>query len=310
MLFWPRAPAGDAGAITYTSQTPSICGVNSDSGALSFAAVGTCSIKATQAADPADGYLFTSIVTNITVNAESTLAFVSAPTSAVTTTTSDAVLAAGAPSDLGRISYGSITPAICAVNALTGVLTFHIFGDCIVEATQAADATDGYAAGTVQTSISVTAPDILAFVSPPTEALTTTTTDTVLALGTPGDSGAVTYASSTLPVCTVGSTSGTLSFATSGDCVIVAAQAADATDGYAAATAAASITVSVPGPPFFTQRPGAATDLALGDNGSLWALGTVAVLGGRAIYHWNGTNGPESPARRSPSPSGWTATHG
>ena len=115
-----QGSSGDAGPITYTSETPSICGVSSISGALNFVTPGTCSIQGKQAADVADGYLLSAVVTNITVDAESTVAFVSSPTTAVTTTTTDAVLAAGAPSDLGQISYGSVTPAICAVNALTG----------------------------------------------------------------------------------------------------------------------------------------------------------------------------------------------
>jgi hypothetical protein len=286
-----QGTSGDAGAITYTSQTPSICGVSSTSGALNFVAVGTCSIQASQAADLADGYLLTTVATNITVNAQSTVAFVSPPTAAVTTTTTDVVLAAGAPSDRGSISYSSITPAVCAVNALTGALSFTTFGDCLVEATQAADATDGFEAGTVEISISVTLPDILAFVSPPTQALTTTTTDTLLALGNPGDKGVVSYTSNTPSVCTVGSTSGTLSFATFGDCVIVAAQAADSTDGYAPATAATIITVSLPGPPPspFTPRPGTATDIAVGANGSVWLIGTNVVGDGYGIYHWNGS---------------------
>ena len=120
---------------------------------------------------------------------------------------------------------------------------------------------------------------------------TTTATDTVLAVGTFGDAGAVTYTSDAPSVCTAAPISGRLSFATFGDCVIVATQAADALDGYAPSTAATIITVSLPGlPPFFTQHSGAATDLALGANGSLWALGTGIVPGGRAIFRWTGTS--------------------
>lgn len=238
--------SGDAGAITYTSQTRAICGVSSASGALNFVVVGTCSIQATQAPDPADGYLLMTGVTNITVDAKSTVAFDSPPTTALTATTTDAVLASGAQGDEGAISYRSITPAVCAVNALTGVLRFTTAGDCIIKATQAADATDGYAAGTVETSITVTSASTFGFVSPPTSALTTTTTDRVLAVGSLNDRGAVTYASNTSLVCRVGPTSGAVKYLVPGICVIIGTQAADASHGYRSEAAAIFIKVSFP----------------------------------------------------------------
>ena len=182
--------------------------------------------------------------TNITVDAESTVAFDSPPTTALTSTTTDALLASGAPGDEGAISYSSITPAVCAVNALTGVLSFTTAGDCIIEATQAADATDGYRAGTVETSITVSSADTFGSVSPPTSALTTTTTDALLATGDPEDTGTVTYASHTPLVCTVDATGGAVRFVTVGSCTIWATQAADAIDGYGQATAATTISVT------------------------------------------------------------------
>lgn len=44
------------------------------------------------------------------------------------------------------------------------------------------------------------------------------------------------------------------------------------------------------------MRPGAATDISVGANGSVWVIGTKTVAGGHAIYRWNGT--------------GWTAAAG
>ena len=300
-----RGTSGDAGAITYTSQTPAICGVNSTSGALNFVAVGTCSIQATQAADPADGYLLMTVVTNITVDAESTVAFDSPPTTALTATTTDAVLASGAPGDHGAISYSSITPAVCAVNALIGVLSFTTAGDCIIEATQAADPTDGYAAGTVETGITVTSPGTFGFVSPPTSALTTTTTDAVLAVGAPDDTGAVTYASNTPSVCAVGSTSGILSFTTFGSCIIEATEAADSIDGYAFSTAETEISITTPDPLTFVSPPTSAltttttdTVLAVGASGDEGAISytsdtpsvcTVGVASGALMFFTAGS---------------------
>jgi hypothetical protein len=75
----------------------------------------------------------------------------------------------------------------------------------------------------------ITAPDALTFVSPPTptSALTTTSTDSVLAAGSAGDTGAITYSSNTPSVCNLDSTTGALSYATPGTCTIAATQAAD-----------------------------------------------------------------------------------
>jgi hypothetical protein len=43
----------------------------------------------------------------------------------------------------------------------------------------------------------------------------------------------------------------------------------------------------------WVHTAGAATDIAVGANGSVWVVGTNAVPGGYEIYHWTG--------------SGWTA---
>ena len=94
----------------------------------------------------------------------------------------------------------------------------------------------------------ITAPDAVTFISPPTptSALTSTTTDTVLATGSPSDTGAITYTSMTTPVCAVGSTSGALTYVASGTCTIEATQAADVIDGDGSRTNNTSIRVSLP----------------------------------------------------------------
>jgi hypothetical protein len=40
----------------------------------------------------------------------------------------------------------------------------------------------------------------------------------------------------------------------------------------------------------WSQLPGAATDVAVGANGSEWAIGTKSVAGGYQIFQWNGSN--------------------
>ena len=94
----------------------------------------------------------------------------------------------------------------------------------------------------------VTTPDTVTFASPPTpaSALTTTTADTVAATGTPGDGGVITYTSNTPSICSVGSSSGALTFVTSGTCTIQASQAADAADSDALTITTTSIAVTTP----------------------------------------------------------------
>jgi hypothetical protein len=48
--------------------------------------------------------------------------------------------------------------------------------------------------------------------------------------------------------------------------------------------------------PQFKLQPGAATDIGIGANGSVWVVGTNPVAGGYGIWHWNG--------------GGWTAVQG
>jgi uncharacterized repeat protein (TIGR02543 family) len=91
----------------------------------------------------------------------------------------------------------------------------------------------------------ITTPDIVNFTSPtPTSALTSTAFDSVLATGTPGDSGSISYVSTTGSVCTVNSTNGALSFLGVGTCTIEATQAADSGDSYTSATADTSFPVT------------------------------------------------------------------
>jgi outer membrane protein assembly factor BamB len=48
--------------------------------------------------------------------------------------------------------------------------------------------------------------------------------------------------------------------------------------------------VPPPPPPDFTLHPGAATDIGVGANGSVWVVGTNPVGGGLGIWHWNGSS--------------------
>ena len=102
--------------------------------------------------------------------------------------------------------------------------------------TAVATSTDGQI-GTASGFYTVVSPDAVVFITPPSSAQTTTTSDAVLARGTPGDVGAMTYSSTTPSICTVGSSSGASSFLTFGSCAIQVTQAADPADSFASARA-------------------------------------------------------------------------
>jgi len=65
--------------------------------------------------------------------------------------------------------------------------------------------------------------------------------------------------------------------------VLVAVMGAVLAASFLAAPAVASPS------PAFTLRPGSATDISVGANGSVWIVGTNKVADGFGIYRWNGT---------------------
>ena len=250
---------GDSGAIGYATLTPSVCTVDGTSGTLGYLNFGSCIIQATQAADPTDDYGVTAATATITVSLADTVTFTSppTPTSALTTTTSDTASASGAVGDQGTIGYTSLTPLVCSVGGASGSLDYLTFGSCIIQADQAADPSDGYVLTTTDATIVVTVPNSFAFVSPPTpvSALSTTSTDVALATGAAADTGAVTYASLSSPVCSVDPVSGSLTYLSAGSCVIEAVEAADPAGGYGLTTATTSLVVTLPDTVTFVSPP-------------------------------------------------------
>jgi hypothetical protein len=132
----------------------------------------------------------------------------------------------------------------------------------------------------------ITVPDVVNFISPtPTSAVTSTTTDTVLAIGSPGDTGAITYASTTSSVCAVGPASGALTYVTSGTCTIEATQAADVAAADGSAVGGTNVTVSVPatkpGAPGAPAAPAAAPRgyYLVGSDGGIFTFGGAQFYG-------------------------------
>ncbi len=131
------ATASSTLAVSYSSATPGICSVNASSGLVTDLAAGLCVIAADQAGN--DSFAPAATVTQdltVLVNPVQTLSF---GTATALTLYGTATVSATATSGLA-VSYSSTTPAVCTVNASTGIVTNSEAGDCTIAANQAGDA--------------------------------------------------------------------------------------------------------------------------------------------------------------------------
>lgn len=187
-----------------------------------------------------------------------TLQFGSAPTLALG---GSASVKATASSGLA-ISYSSVTPSICSVDASTGLVTDLTAGACVVAADQSGNDQFAPAAQVTQSlTVLVNPVQSIGFAAAPV--LNLYGTATVSATATSGL--AVSYSSATPTVCTVNASSGLVTDLTAGDCTLTATQAGDAHYN-AAAPVTQTLTVVVPAA---ATAPGSPSGVAA-------SLGTVA----------------------------------
>lgn len=155
------AKASSGLAVSYSSATPAMCSVNSSTGAVHNLAPGICTLAADQSGD--DDYAPAVQVTqslSVLVNPAQTLSFGPAP---VLGLFGSASVLATASSGLA-VTYSSSTPAICAVQAHSGVVTSLAVGNCTIAAHQPGD-TNYNAAAQVSQTLTVEAAAVV--VSPP-----------------------------------------------------------------------------------------------------------------------------------------------
>jgi hypothetical protein len=226
------ATASSGLAVTYASETTSVCTVSGTAATMLIA--GTCTIQATQPGN-ASYSAATAVSQSFTVNLEAqTITFGNPGTQNVGT---PLTLSATASSSLA-VSFDSTTPTVCTVSGTAA--TMLIAGSCTIEATQAGNASYA-AAPKVSQSFTVNAEaQTITFAPIPGQAV-----GTPLAITATASSGlGLTFASLTSSVCTVTGT--TAAFSTTGTCTIQATQTGNAS--YAAATPVSqSFTVSAEG---------------------------------------------------------------
>jgi hypothetical protein len=147
-------------AVVFHSTTPTICTVEANSGLVNAIAPGTCVVAANQSGNstwaPAPEATLSILVA---FDPNQTIGFGVPPTLTLHgSATVSATAASGLP-----VVYGSLTPAVCTVDATSGVVTALGVGDCTIAANQAGDA-NYHAAPQATQTLNVPAPPVVATV--------------------------------------------------------------------------------------------------------------------------------------------------
>lgn len=231
------------GVISYSTTTTTICSVDPITGDITPLTIGTCTVKATKAAD-ANYLVQTSAALNVTITAAAQAPLAAAVSvtpiylGATGTTVASPTSGAGAGSGTGAVTYTSTTTAICTVVAATGVITTVAYGDCLLKATKAASTNFLIATSDLVTLTIVRpaqAPLTLSLATvPATTSLGTASTilfgDQQKATPAGGSgTGAVTYeVTAGQDYCLVDAKTGIVTPLAMGSCTIVATKAGDA----------------------------------------------------------------------------------
>ena len=232
------APTGAEGPLSYAATPAEVCTVNATSGALTLAGAGECVVTAT--AESTDNYNPAMADFTVTVaKGEQTLTgFLYTP---ATVNFGDAAPTLTAPTGAeGPLSYAATPAEVCTVNATSGALTLAGAGECVVTAT--AEETANYIQATADFTVTVAKGEqiLTGFLYTPT---TVNFGDAAPTLTAPtGAEGPLSYAATPAEVCTVNATSGALTLAGAGECVVTAT--AEETANYIQATADFTVTVA------------------------------------------------------------------
>jgi hypothetical protein len=230
------ATASSALPVTYISTTPLICTVSGKT--VTILAGGTCSITASQSGSGAFNAA-TPVTQSFTVTpAAQTITF--GPLSNVVLGSGAVTLTATASTGL-PVTFASTTQAVCTVSVAT--VTLVSAGTCSITASQAGTANYAAAAPVTQTFNVTAAAQTITFAPLSNAALGSGP----FALTAAASSGlAVSFASSTLPVCSV--SGNVLTLLTTGTCSVTASQQGNANYS-AAASVTQSFTVAPAGQP-------------------------------------------------------------
>ena len=221
----PGASASSNLTVAYSTTTAPVCTV-STGGTISFVSAGTCSITASQAGS-ANFAVATAVTQSFTVTpGVNTITF---PALANTAFTSPAPIPAAVASSNLTVTYASITAPVCTVTN-AGAISFVAAGTCSIRASQPGNA--NFAAATDATQSFNVTPGVNTITFPALANTAFTGTPPIPA-AVASSNLTVTYASTTVPVCTA-TGAGAITFVKTGTCTITASQAGNA--NFAAAT--------------------------------------------------------------------------
>jgi hypothetical protein len=245
------ATASSGLAVSFASQTTSVCTISGTTG--TFVTAGTCTIQASQAGN-GSWSAAASVSRSFTVNAAplqpQTITFNNPGTQTV-----GALLTLSATASSGlAVSFTSQTNSVCTVSGtmVTFITTFVTAGTCTIQAAQAGNSIWAAATPVSQTLTVNAEPQTITFNAPGNQ-----TVGTPLTLSATASSGlTVTFTSQTTSVCAVSGT--TVTFVTAGTCTIQASQAGSGSWA-AAIPVSRSFTVNAAKPTItsFTATPSA-----------------------------------------------------
>lgn len=227
-----QASASSGLAVSFSSLTPAVCGLQDSLGTVRGLTAGTCTVAASQAGDAAWAPATTAVQSFAVSLATQTLVFAAAPVLSVGV---DSPITATASSGLA-VAYASLTPGVCAVGGSSGLVSPLAVGSCSISASQGGNATWAAAPTALQQLVvslraqTITVAAVPALVAGSTGQISASATS-VLALG---------FTSLSPAVCAVQPGSGLVSALAGGSCSIRISQAGNAT--WAAAT---PVTVSI-----------------------------------------------------------------
>jgi len=135
-------------AVSYASESLTVCDVDANSGALSIVGTGICVITADQAGD--GNYNPAQQETEQVVIERANQAITFGRNPGPLALGASALVTATASSELA-VSFASLTPIRCSVDALSGAVTTLSVGDCVISANQAGDSNYRPAAQVTQT---------------------------------------------------------------------------------------------------------------------------------------------------------------
>ncbi len=209
------ATASSGLTVSYSSSSPSVCTVTAG-GAITFVAIGSCTITAAQ---PGDGSVPAASPVTQTFTVLIGANTISFPRSQNTVVTDPPPALNAVASSTLPVSYTSNTAPVCTVTP-TGTLTLVSPGTCSITATQAGNANFSAATPTTSTFQVLAGVNTISFSKPP-DTLFTSLPPTLNATATSGLP--VTFTTGSPGVCTVTSV-GVVTFVSVGTCTIAANQ--------------------------------------------------------------------------------------